>query len=173
MKKSGFSLQKELREDVGLRVDFEKSWGFFCKMFWERRLDCGLISLKSEDFFAKWPGNGRSRPFARPIGRPGKAGDVATLTGRGIGQDSLVKITTTAGVARLSACWIPVSTTRTNEHDTHYFFLLHPRILPFLSLLAHPPARPPRHWRRPLLQTMASKMRPCSMPVGQCAQPVL
>ena len=40
-------------------------------------MDRGLISLKFEGFFAKWPGKARSGPSARPIRRPRKAGDVA------------------------------------------------------------------------------------------------
>jgi len=58
--KLGVFLQKELREDVGLRVDFVRSRGFSGKILGERRLYCGLIFVKSEDFFVKWLGNRRS-----------------------------------------------------------------------------------------------------------------
>ena len=49
-------------------------------------MDRGLISLKFEGFFAKWPGEARSGPSARPIRRPRKASDVACFPARGLIQ---------------------------------------------------------------------------------------
>ena len=61
-----------------ISVKFE---GFFGRKNMRRGLHCGLIRLKFEGFFAKRPWLGRSGPSARPIRRPRKAGDVATLAG--------------------------------------------------------------------------------------------
>jgi len=66
---------------AGPRVHFWIIGGFFCKNIWEREVDCGLIRIKWEGFFAKRPRRARSRPFMSPIRRPRKVGDVATLAG--------------------------------------------------------------------------------------------
>ena len=66
---------------AGPRVHFWRIGGFFCKNIWEREVDCGLIRIKLEGFFAKRPRRARSRPFMSPIRRPRKVGDVATLAG--------------------------------------------------------------------------------------------
>jgi len=50
-------------------------------------LDRGLISLKFEGFFAKWPGKTRSGPSARPIRRPGFAGDMARSLARELARN--------------------------------------------------------------------------------------
>ena len=44
-------------------------------------LEAGSISTKFEGFIANWQRMARSGPSGRPIGRPGIAGDVATLPG--------------------------------------------------------------------------------------------
>jgi hypothetical protein len=58
---------------------------------WET-IDCGLISVKLEDFLTKWLGNARSGPSVRPIRRPRTAGDVATFPGLGLVRDSYKEI---------------------------------------------------------------------------------
>jgi len=85
-----FSLQIFLNPDYWIAGWFWERLRVFSQKFL-RKLDRGLISIKFEDFFAKWSGKARSRPFIRPIRRPGTAGDVATLPGQGIGPPFVLR----------------------------------------------------------------------------------
>jgi hypothetical protein len=60
-----------------LRVDYYKIQGFFRKIFYERKPDCRLISIKFKVFFVKCLRFAWSWLSARPIGRSETAGDLA------------------------------------------------------------------------------------------------
>ena len=70
--------EMEVRGKRG-RAEFE---GFFEKKILRGDLDCGLIRLKIECFFAKRPRLARYGTSARSIEWPRKADDVATLAGQ-------------------------------------------------------------------------------------------
>jgi hypothetical protein len=62
-------------------VFVQKSRAFFARNSERGGRTAGCILPELQDFFAKWPRIGRSRPSAHPIRRPRDAGDVATLAG--------------------------------------------------------------------------------------------
>ena len=102
LKSEGF-FEKKLREDKDGGLILWKLKVLFVNFLQPVLLDCGLISRKAEGFFAKfpergtwtagwfllssriffakWPKKARSGPSARPIRRPGTAGDVACFPG--------------------------------------------------------------------------------------------
>jgi hypothetical protein len=90
----------------GLRVGFRKARELFRKKKWEKRWDCGLISLKLESFFAKWPRLVRSRPYTRPIRRTGIAGDVAREGGPSDGADfDIERLAFQTGHTKVTRVW--------------------------------------------------------------------